>query len=90
VEDARLWGAASGTSATEHPFSLFLSRTGVWGTPPDKQLSESESANLHFKYSNEVSDCNQGWRTLAASPEVQPLKKRQNSSILPRHSADID
>ena len=40
MEDARWWGAASGTSATEHPFSLVLSRTGVWGTPPDKQLNE--------------------------------------------------
>jgi hypothetical protein len=52
VEDARWWGAASETSAAEHPYRLVLSRTGVWGYPPDKQLSESESANLYFKYSN--------------------------------------
>jgi hypothetical protein len=38
--------AASGTSATEHPFNLFLSRTGVWGYPPDKRLSEANQQHL--------------------------------------------
>ena len=36
MEDARWWGAASGTSAAEHPFSLFVRRRGSGGHPRSK------------------------------------------------------
>jgi hypothetical protein len=48
--------AASGTSATEHPFNLFLSRTGVWGYPPDKRLSEANQLNIKTKQATETRD----------------------------------
>lgn len=46
VESVRWWGATPGTTVTEHPLVFALAATGVWGIPPDKQLSRSESIKI--------------------------------------------
>jgi len=56
VEDARWWGAAPGTSAAEHPYRLVLSRTGVWGIPPEKRLSNANQLNIKTKQATETRD----------------------------------